>query len=264
MHIDDEILIAYLDGQLPESDYGPVEQALAESESLRARLQALVDSGELARRSFDAVLLEPVPPTLIAAIWRAPDPRGHRPPTGGAARPTSPWLWRFFGAAPGRRAWPALASVALLAVAAVLGWQVLQPSEDVRWSLREGQRVEDPSLALALDVSPSGRVLRTASGTVEVLASFEQKQGGHCREFNRSTPRGTRGELGIACRTPDGDWQLAFLVTEERGAGDEASTYRTASDRQHEAADAFLSDRVNHPALESGEENALIARGWQP
>ena len=152
MHIDDQTLIAYLDGQLPDSDYGPVEQALAESEALRERLQALVDSGEMARRSFDAVLLEPVPPSLIAAIWRAPDPRAHRPPPGGAARPASPWLWRFFGASPRPRVWPVLASVVLLAVGAVLSWQVLQTSEDVRWSLREGQPVVDPSLALALEV----------------------------------------------------------------------------------------------------------------
>jgi hypothetical protein len=264
MHIDDETLIAYLDGQLPEADYAPVEQALAESETLRERLQALVDSGELARRSFDAVLLEPVPPSLIASIWRAPDPRVQRPPAGGAGRPGTPWLWRFFGMTTGRRTWTALASVLLLAVGGVLGWQMLQPAEEVRWSLREGQRVEDPSLALALEVSPSGRVLRTASGAVEVLASFERTGGGHCREFNRSTPRGTRDELGIACRTSGGDWQLEFLRSEEREADGGASTYQTASDRQHEAADAFLRERVNGPALEEGEEIALIARGWQP
>jgi len=264
MHIDDDILMAYLDGQLPESDYAKVEQALAESEALGERLQALVDSGELARRSFDAVLLEPVPPSLIASIWRAPDPRVQRPPTGGAGRPGTPWLWRFFGMAPGRRSWTALASVVLLVVGGVLGWQMLQPSEEVRWSLREGQRVEDPSLALALEVSPSGRVLRTASGAVEVLASFERNGGGHCREFNRSTPRGTRDELGIACRTPEGGWQLEFLLAEERQADGGPSTYQTASERQHEAADAFLRKRVNGPALEDREENALIARGWQP
>lgn len=264
MHIDDETLIAYLDGQLPEADYGPVEQALAENEALRARLQALVDSGDLVRRSFDAVLLEPVPPALIASIWRAPDPRAKRPPTGGAGRPATPWLWRFFGTASDRRGWPAVAAVLLLVVSGVLGWQMLQPDEEVRWSLREGQRVEDPSLALALEVSPSGRVLRTASGAVEVLASFERSAGGHCREFNRSTPRGTRDELGIACRTPAGDWQLEFLLAEERQADGAASSYQTASDRQHEAADAFLRERVKRPALEDAEENALIARGWQP
>jgi hypothetical protein len=264
MQIDDETLVAYLDGQLPEAGYAPVEQALTGSAALRARLQSLVDSGELARRSFDAVLLEPVPPALIAAIWRTPDPRGHRPTAAGTARGGATWFPRLLGRVPGRRAWPVLVSVVVLAVGAVLGWQVFQPSEDVRWSLREGQPVNDPSLALALEVSPSGHVLRTASGAVEVLASFEQTAGGHCREFNRSTPRGTRDELGIACRTPAGDWQLDFLSVEERVAERGQSTYQTASERQHEAADTFLRQRVRQPALDPAEEIALIARGWQP
>lgn len=265
MQIDDETLIAYLDGQLPESDYGPLEQALAEDAALRLRLERLVDSGELARRSFDAVLLEPVPPTLIAAIWRAPDPRARRPPTGGTAPSEAPWLLRWLGLAPGQRNWRALASVLVLAVGATLGWQALQPSEEVRWSLREGQPVSDPSLVLALEVSPSGRVLRTASGAVEVLASFEQTAGGHCREFNRSSPRGTRDELGIACRTPDGgEWRLEFLSAEERVAESGPSTYQTASDRQQEAADRFLRQRVKQPPLDPAAETALISRGWQP
>ena len=42
--MDDETLIAYLDGQLPEADYGPLEQALKDDEALRTRLQALADS----------------------------------------------------------------------------------------------------------------------------------------------------------------------------------------------------------------------------
>lgn len=263
MQIDDETLIAYLDGQLPEADYGPLEQALAEDAALRQRLERLVDSGELARRSFDAVLLEPVPPTLIAAIWRAPDPRARRPSTGSTAPGEAPWWLRWLGLAPGQRPWRALASVLVLAVGATLGWQALQPSEEVRWSLREGQAVNDPSLALALDVSPSGRVLRTASGAVEVLASFEQNTGGHCREFNRSTPRGTRDELGVACRAPGGEWRLEFLSVEERVAEGGPSSYQTASDHQHEAADRFLRQRVKQPPLEAAEEAALISRGWQ-
>ncbi|WP_430407575.1 hypothetical protein [Hydrogenophaga sp.] len=70
--------------------------------------------------------------------------------------------------------------------------------------------------------------------------------------------------LGIACRTPAGEWQLDFLLAEEREADGGASTYQTASDRQHEAADTFLRQRVQQPALEPAEEMAQIARGWQP
>ena len=261
MTFDDTTLIAYLDGQLPDADYGPLEQALQHDQALRTRLQALADGSELARRAFDPVLLEPVPPQLIAAIWRAPDPRGRA----SSARPGSSLtsgLLAWLGLASGPRAWPALASLAVLGLGVLIGWQLLAPTGDARWALREGAPVTDEALALALEVSPSGRVLRTAGGALEILASFEQAGGGHCREFNRSSLDGTRDELGIACRSAHGDWQLDLLVTENRSATTGQDGYQTASDDQHDRADAFLKDRVQGAPLGEAEEKALIKRGW--
>ena len=73
MKIDDSTLIAYLDAQLEDDTaYEAVEDALAASPALRARLQALAETGELARKAFDAKLEEAVPPQLIEAIMNAP------------------------------------------------------------------------------------------------------------------------------------------------------------------------------------------------
>ena len=261
MRFDDDTLIAYLDGQLPDAAYGPLEDALKHDAALRTRLQALADSSELARRAFDPVLLEPVPPQLIAAIWRAPDPRART--LGSSRRTTQPLgLLSWLGLAAGPRSWPTLASVVVLGLGVVLGWQLLSPADDARWALREGGTVTDQALAMALEVSPSGRVLRTAGGAVEILASFEQAGGGHCREFNRSSLDGTRDELGIACRSAHGDWQLDLLVTENRSATTGQDGYQTASDDQHDRADAFLKDRVQGAPLGEAEEKALIKRGW--
>ena len=59
MKIDDDTLIAYLDAQLEDdAAYEAVEDALAESATLRARLQVLAETGELARQAFDAKLEE--------------------------------------------------------------------------------------------------------------------------------------------------------------------------------------------------------------
>lgn len=261
MTFDDHTLIAYLDGQLPDADYGPLEQALKHDQALSMRLQALADSSELARRAFDGVLLEPVPPQLIAAIWRAPDPR-TRPASARSASPRPSGLLAWLGLDSGPRAWPALASVAVLGLGVLIGWQLLAPPGDARWALREGTPVTDEALALALEVSPSGRVLRTAGGALEILASFEQTGGGHCREFNRSSPRGTRDELGIACRNTQGEWQLELLVVEEREASAGEARYQTASDQQHDRADAFLRERAQGQPLSETEEQVLIERGW--
>jgi len=259
MTFNDDTLIAYLDGQLPEADYAPLEQALNNDAALRTRLQALAESSELARRAFDPVLLEPVPPQLIAAIWRAPDPRA-KAETPGRSRPAGLLAW--LGLTSGPRAWPALASVVVLGLGMVIGWQLLTPAGDARWALREGAPVSDEALALALEVSPSGRVLRTAGGAVEIVASFEQVGGGHCREFNRNSPDGSLDELGIACRNPQGDWQIELLVAEDRPSQSGQTGYQTASNQQHEQADAFLRDRVQGLPLNEAQEQALIERGW--
>ncbi|MFN7121556.1 MAG: anti-sigma factor family protein [Hydrogenophaga sp.] len=261
MTFNDDTLIAYLDGQLPDAEYGPLEHALKDDEALRTRLQALADSSELARRAFDPVLLEPVPPVLIAAIWRAPDPRARAaPPRAGSAQPTGLLAW--LGLASGPRAWPALASVVVLGLGMVIGWQLLTPASGSHWTLREGAPVSDEALALALEVSPSGRVLRTAGGAVEIVASFEQVGGGHCREFNRNSPDGSLDELGIACRNAQGDWQIELLVAEDRPSQDGQAGYQTASNQQHEQADVFLRDRVRGLPLSEAQERSLIEGGW--
>jgi len=259
MTFNDDTLIAYLDGQLPEADYAPLEQALNNDAALRTRLQALAESSELARRAFDPVLLEPVPPQLIAAIWRAPDPRA-KAETPGRSSPAGLLAW--LGLTSGPRAWPALASVVVLGLGMVIGWQLLTPASGSHWTLREGAPVSDEALALALEVSPSGRVLRTAGGAVEIVASFEQVGGGHCREFNRNSPDGSLDELGIACRNAQGDWQIELLVAEDRPSQSGQTGYQTASNQQHEQADAFLRDRVQGLPLNEAQEQALIERGW--
>lgn len=79
MNIDDDTLIAYLDAQLEDdAAYEAVEDALAASPALRARLQTLAETGELARQAFDAKLEEAVPPQLIAAIMNAPLPGAEK------------------------------------------------------------------------------------------------------------------------------------------------------------------------------------------
>ena len=75
MHdIDDEFLIAYLDGELNGTDYARIESALSKDEALKSRLGVLADTTVLVRRAFDDVLHEPIPARLLAAAL------GDKPP----------------------------------------------------------------------------------------------------------------------------------------------------------------------------------------
>ncbi|MEM1274415.1 MAG: anti-sigma factor [Pseudomonadota bacterium] len=82
MSVTDEMLSAYLDGELSEVDLRAVEAALEDQPELRDRLAALMAADAAAQESFAAIVAEPVPLALAAAIQNAPvadlaSPAGH-------------------------------------------------------------------------------------------------------------------------------------------------------------------------------------------
>lgn len=321
MKIDDDTLIAYLDAQLEDdAAYEAVEDALAESATLRARLQVLAETGELARQAFDAKLEEAVPPRLIAAIMDAPLPdaeasravqvRAHpaaaaapdananaaatpgsttardpaqsapagdtpartttptkapisQPQRPTSARPETPglgarlaaWLGQGFGAA-------AFASIVTLALGALIGHYLL-PAESVAPLARQGDPIRNPAVAVALQAAPSGVAVDVGDARLEIMASFAGRNGQLCREYSLSGAK-TGHEIGIACRdgAANATWQLAFVANEPAGAAPQGG-YATASDRLHEAVDAFLGEHVDGEPFDAERERALIERGWR-
>lgn len=68
MKIDEEMLSAYLDGELTAGDVATLEAALAEDMALQGELALLIEADQMAQEEFAAVTAEPVPDALIAAI----------------------------------------------------------------------------------------------------------------------------------------------------------------------------------------------------
>jgi hypothetical protein len=247
MKQDDDTLVAYLDGQLDEARCAEIEAALPQDEALRARLDALARASELAQRCLEPVLREPVPPTLIAAIWRARDPRAQTasgPAHGGFAARLARWL------ATGPRL-----VIASLALVLGVGWLALRPGGA---ALAPGATIAESALSLALDTAASGDTLRTREARLELLGSFVAADGRACRAFQQRRER--EDTLAIACREAGGDaWRVAFAQSAPAGDG---ADYQPASDARAEAADAFLRDSLRATALDAGEEQGFIERGW--
>lgn len=269
MSIDDQTLIAYLDGELPAAGFAAVEAALAADPALARRLDRLATCDERVRRSYQAVLEEPVPPALIAAILEAPDPRRHPVSTPVAAPALAPgggW-WQRLQAGTDRlfsgRSGLALASLASVAMGAWLIVSRPAPA-DGDWALRSGEPVTERSLLVALETAPSGRTVEAAGRQYLVLASFERHDGDFCREFNVSgNERDAADHLGVACRQATGVWSLAVVATEERPADPAQGGYRTASERQFEVVDAWRLAQTRGEPLAPEQERALIDRGWR-
>lgn len=278
MRIDDDTLVAYLDAQLgSDAEYEAVEDALAASPALRARLQSLAESGELARKAFDAKLEEAVPPQLIAAIMNAPLPQadtgwaGRQPVSAGGANDVedaaagaaaglgarlAAWLGQGFGGA------AAFASILTLALGALIGHYLLPPPEAGAPLARQGEPIRNAALAVALQAAPSGVAVDLGDARVEIMASFAGRDGRVCREYALSGPASGH-EIGIACRdgAAETGWRLAFVAHEPTTAATEGG-YGTASDRLHEAVDAFLSEHVDGEPFDAERERTLIERGW--
>lgn len=269
LDLDDNTLLAYLDGELDDARCAAVEAACASDPALAQRLDQLALSDERVRRSYQAVLEEPVPPHLIAAILSAPDPRqGARsnPPRRAITATRTPrwsaWLETLWAGWGGRGA-AAFASVALLAVGALVAW-TLHPGADDGWALKAGEPLQDRSLLVALETAPSGREVEAAGRQFQLLASFERTQGGFCREFNASDKGDDPADhLGVACRTGEGQWELEVLATENRPTDPQHGGYRTASERQFEVVDGWRLAHTQGQPMEPERERALIERGWR-
>ena len=78
----EEMLSAYLDGELPEAEAREIERALENDPALQAELEALMAADALAQEAFAEILSEPVPAALAAAVRDAPE--------GGAANVQEP------------------------------------------------------------------------------------------------------------------------------------------------------------------------------
>jgi|HubBroStandDraft_1064217.scaffolds.fasta_scaffold00020_73 anti-sigma factor RsiW len=68
----DEMLVAFLDGEVDEARFAEIAAWLDRDPSLRARLGSLTEATALVREAFEPILREPVPERLFAATHPGP------------------------------------------------------------------------------------------------------------------------------------------------------------------------------------------------
>lgn len=258
MVLDDATLIAYLDGQLSDAECHRLEERLAHDSVAAGRLDQLARSADLARRAFEPVMQEPVPPDLIAAVWQAPLPASGAPSP--RRRAANSGFWPRFGERLERMRWGWGGMAGAVAIAAVVAVLVLpyvpEPNASADgWALRTGDVVRGDALAVALDTAPSGRSITIGEGTAAVVATFETREG-FCREVSRQTSDRAFSELAILCRGDQESWRVVFA---EGGA---KASYVTASSQRQDRADAVL-EALGAVPLGDSAENELLAKAWR-
>lgn len=206
----DEILMAFVDGELTREDARRVEIAAEQDPEIRRRLETF----EKTRDLLQVVSKEktPIPSHLqdsvVAMIQAADRPRSSQPAgeeTQKVVPFSRPKLRSFVPAA--------LAASVTLVIGLAAGVSFTSHQTSPTTAHFGVAELADPDIAPALSVIASGSTEHLKSGAVlNVIASFENSNGNLCREFDYESTEGT-SIVSVACHS-DGQWlpKIAILT----------------------------------------------------
>lgn len=241
MIVDEETLIAYVDGELPVDAERRFEETLSRDAALQHRVDEQRKLRASLRAAFAPMLTEEIPPNILKAINTAPASRQWR------RQEAFRWT-RIFGrtATQFQIRMAVGTAVAVIMLVAVV-WRESGTSD--LFANRDGVTIAQGALATALDT-------RLASDTgpgPQMGLSFRDKTGSVCRTFAVSQ------NAGIACRT-NGTWQIATLIDTGKQA---PADFHAAGSEMPAVLRTTISHMIAGDAFDATQERASRARGWK-
>ncbi len=242
MTITDDMLSAFLDGELPPEEMKRVAAAIDADAGLRRRAEALAAPDAIIKHAYSAIDDAPMPASVTALLADAEiEPQPENNVIALRARVTRQReIWRL----------PIAASIALAAGIA-LGLSIT-PKEGVQIA---GAVKPGDALFAALETTPSGETRALADGLNAAMVLTFRAGETWCREFTLAGPND--GARAIACREEDA-WAVK-LVAAEAPAGE---GYATAASAVSAAFDAGAVALGADEPLDAAREAALLRSGW--
>jgi hypothetical protein len=242
MTISDEMLMAYLDNELPHDERARVDAALIADAEVRARLERQTRVHAMLDKAFGPVVNERVPEHLVQLALDAP----------------VSWRWRLtrglsalLGGGETRGVPRFAPAMALVVVALGAGFFLarLMPATDAA-----GPLAARGSLAQALETQlASDDVLNGP----RVGVTFRSKDGAVCRTFDMNASQDNHA--GVACRDADG-WAIATLAAAEARTG---TPYETASAGMPSAVRDAVAQMIGGAAFDAEAERRARDAGWR-
>lgn len=250
--ISNEMLSAYIDGELPAAEMDAVRNAIATDELLAARLRQFERVDRMISGFGAAIDEQPLP----AAILRRLGTAGAAEPAAApvvALRPRPVREWRFA---------MGLAAGLVFALTVVLQFG---GGSDVGDTLAEiavtGPVAATNPLHHALEAVASDQSYVPAEEPglrITPVLSFVTTRDAVCREFQ--VDAGAQAARGVACRS-DGGWETLRVAAAGADAGGDA--YTTASAAPDADFDAFVDSLLQDAPLAAAAEARLMDRGWR-
>jgi hypothetical protein len=257
MTISDEMLMAYVDGELDAASRASVEAAMQEDPEIGKRVARQRALRETMQGAFAAVLNEPVPDRLIdAARGRGAAARAQT-----ATTPQSAVADLSLSREAARRKklparrWQPAAMAASLLLGLGLGFLVWHRSGVLIQPGAGGGLVASAALAEALSTQLSDD--RAADRVAVTGLSFRNKSGDYCRTFSLNE---TNASSGLACREGT-DWRIEALAQSPRAAAN-SGNFRTAASEDSPAIRAAVEGSIDGEPLDHAGEIAARQAGW--
>lgn len=203
LHLSDEILMAFADGELDTAMTTAVAKAMAEDPGIAKKINEFQQSRRLTRSYFASALESDVPAELREAV--AAQIRAYETSDEGRTEPR-PTPSRNVTAAR-KPQFLKMALAACIAVAAAgLGYFVGQHQAEGSAGLIA--QLESPLIREALSRNPSGGEAEMPMGRMRVISTYRLADGSLCREFKL---RGASGVAdAVACRSDE--WRVTFAL----------------------------------------------------
>jgi hypothetical protein len=261
--ITDEMLMAYADGELDQSERANVDSYLAQSSEGAGRLAVFAATGRDLASIFEQPMLEAVPQRLLDAI--AAPVAGSQ---GSSAR-----VIAFEGRSRSRPAslqsnWPlaAAACLTVLAVGAGSYWYRAEQAAGEVFAVASssGVLVAQAELATALDTTLSGtiasRQINGLAASIKPVFTFATANKDFCRQYV-ITRENADAIGGVACRESNGQWQIKSHVAFAAGQAKDGQIVPAGKDGVA-AVEATVDRLITGNVLGGDEETALMQRGW--
>jgi hypothetical protein len=235
MAIGDDMLMAFVDGELDEIGRARVERALAADPALKARLEAQQRLRARLAAHYAPAIEEEVPERfrtmLETPVVDLEAARARR------ARP----LWQS-----------AAALAATLVLGLALGRTLLVPGAPASGpiAVEGGTMVAHGALAEALDSQLASA--QAADAATRIGVSFARGDGRLCRTFD------SQAAAGVACRTDSG-WQVMVTAA---GSGGPRGQYRQAGSENLLVQQAAQEMMAGEPFDDAAERRARDS-GWR-
>lgn len=203
LHLTDEILMAFADGELDEPVAAAVARVMAQDPAVARKIVEFQQSRRLTRSVFARNLVPDVPNELRAAISAQIEAYEMASAAGKEPRPAEAkriWSSRY---SPMKMALAA----SLAAVAVASGYVIGQHSQPGAGRLAH---LEDPLVLKELSRLESGREVELPVGRMRVVSTYRLPNESLCREFRLQSASTTAG--AVACRSDE--WKVTFALAE--------------------------------------------------